>query len=144
VSSSLNKAIVIGNLGKDPEVRFMPDGSKVASFSVATNEYWEDKATGEKKERTEWHRISIFNERLAEVTEKYIRKGTKVYIEGRIQTRKWIDKTGAERFTTEIVLGRFKGELVILDSKKFDDDIQEPRKDSVPADIAIDDEIPFG
>jgi single-strand DNA-binding protein len=143
VSGSLNKAIVVGNLGKDPDIRFMPDGSKVASFSVATNEHWEDKATGEKRERTEWHRISVFNERLAEVTEKYVRKGTKVYVEGQIQTRKWVDKTGNERITTEIVLGRFRGELIVLDPKKTEEVVTEARRDSAPSDIAVDDEIPF-
>jgi single-strand DNA-binding protein len=142
VSGSLNKAIIIGNLGKDPDVRFMPDGSKVASFSIATNEHWEDKATGERRERTEWHRVSIFNEKFAEITEKYIRKGTKIYVEGQIQTRKWIDKTGNERFTTEIVLGKFRGELMILDPKRTEE-APEARKDAAPADIAIDDEIPF-
>ena len=145
MAGSLNKVILIGNLGKDPDIRFMPDGSKVASFSLATGETWKDKTTGERKERTEWHRIAVFNERLADIVEKYIRKGTKLYIEGQLQTRKWTDQTGIERYTTEVVLGKFRGDLVILDPKKSDisSDFEPRSEDMAPADIPVDDDIPF-
>lgn len=145
MAGSLNKVILIGNLGKDPEIRFMPDGSKVASFSLATGETWKDKSTGERKDRTEWHRISVFNDRLADVVEKYVRKGTKLYIEGQLQTRKWTDQTGADRYTTEVVLGKFRGELVILDSRKGDGSSELDSKVDgfAPADIPVDDDIPF-
>ncbi|MDR0630881.1 MAG: single-stranded DNA-binding protein [Holosporales bacterium] len=143
MSGSLNKIMIIGNLGKEPDVRFMPDGSKVASFSVATNERWDDKTTGERKERTEWHRVSVFNAHLIDIIERYIRKGTKVYVEGQIQTRKWTDKTtGTERQTTEIVLGKTRGALLILDPKTNND--TGDRDDSMPSDMVIDDEVPFG
>jgi single-strand DNA-binding protein len=142
MAGSINKVILIGNLGKDPDIRFMPDGSRIASFSLATSEFWKDKNTGERKERTEWHRISIFNEKLAEITEKYIRKGTKLYIEGQLQTRKWTDQSGAERYTTEVILGKFRGELALLSSKNEDGDFG-ARSDESPADIPIDDDIPF-
>jgi single-strand DNA-binding protein len=142
MAGSLNKVILIGNLGKDPDVRFMPDGSKVTSFSLATSDVWKDKVTGERKDKTEWHRISIFNERLVEIIEKYVRKGTKLYIEGQLQTRKWTDQSGTERFTTEVVLGKFRGEMVILDPKKGDTD-SDSRNDSIPSDIPLDDDLPF-
>jgi single-strand DNA-binding protein len=142
MAGSLNKVILIGNLGKDPDVRFMPDGSRVTSFSLATSDVWKDKVTGERKDKTEWHRISIFNERLVEIVEKYVRKGTKLYIEGQLQTRKWTDQSGTERFTTEVVLGKFRGELVILDPRKVDAD-PDSRNDSIPSDIPLDDELPF-
>ncbi len=139
MAGTLNKVILIGNLGKDPEVRFMPDGSKVTSFSLATGEVWKDKVTGEKKEKTEWHRITIFNERIVELVEKYIRKGTKVYLEGQLQTRGWTDKTGVERTTTEVVLGKFRGDLIILDAKKADS----VSGADASADIPLSDDIPF-
>jgi single-strand DNA-binding protein len=142
MAGSLNKVILIGNLGKDPDVRFMPDGSKVTSFSLATSDVWKDKVTGERKDKTEWHRISIFNERLVEIIEKYVRKGTKLYIEGQLQTRKWTDQSGTERFTTEVVLGKFRGEMVILDPKKGDTE-SDGRNDSIPSDIPLDDDLPF-
>ncbi|MDR1233901.1 MAG: single-stranded DNA-binding protein [Holosporales bacterium] len=142
MAGSLNKVILIGNLGKDPDVRFMPDGSKVTSFSLATSDVWKDKVTGERKDKTEWHRISIFNEKLVEIVEKYVRKSTKLYIEGQLQTRKWTDQSGNDRFTTEVVLGKFRGELVILDSKRNDGEA-DGRVDASPADIPVDDEIPF-
>src|SRR3954453_23149880 len=110
MAGSVNKVILIGNLGKDPEVRSTQDGSKIVNFSLATSETWNDRASGERKERTEWHRVAIFNERLAEVAEKYLRKGSKVYVEGSLQTRKWTDQQGQERYTTEVVLGKFRGE----------------------------------
>ncbi|MDR2666569.1 MAG: single-stranded DNA-binding protein [Holosporales bacterium] len=142
MAGSLNKVTLIGNLGKDPEVRFMPDGFKVASFSLATSETWKDKTTGERKDRTEWHKVVVFNDRLAEIVEKYIRKGTKLYIEGQLQTRKWTDQSGTERYTAEVVLGKFRGELVILDPRKSEGEF-ETHTDELPTDIPPDDDIPF-
>ena len=118
MAGSVNKVILIGNLGKDPEVRTTQDGSKIVSFTLATSETWNDRASGERKERTEWHRVVIFNDRIGEVAEKYLRKGRKVYVEGAVQTRKWTDQSGQERYTTEIVIGRFRGELVLIDSNR--------------------------
>jgi single-strand DNA-binding protein len=117
MAGSVNKVILVGNLGKDPEVRRMTSGEPVVNLSVATSETWRDKTSGERKERTEWHRVVIFNENLAKVAEQYLRKGAKVYLEGALQTRKWTDKEGAERYSTEVVLQRFRGELVMLDSR---------------------------
>ena len=114
MAGSINKVILIGNLGKDPEVRRLNSGDPVVSFTLATNETWRDKTTGERKERTEWHNIVIFNENLGKIAEQYCKKGTKVYLEGQIQTRKWQDQSGADRYTTEIVLTRFRGELQLL------------------------------
>ena len=113
----INKVILIGNLGRDPEVRSTQDGMKIVQLSLATSESWKDRATGERRERTEWHRVVIFNERLAEVAEQYLRKGSKIYVEGQLQTRKWQDKEGMDRYTTEVVLGRFRGELTMLDTR---------------------------
>jgi single-strand DNA-binding protein len=107
----------VGNLGRDPEARNMQSGGKVVSFSIATSETWNDKASGERKEKTQWHRIAIFNEKLGEIAEKYLKKGSKVYLEGSLESRKYTDKDGQEREITEIVLGRFKGELTLLDSR---------------------------
>jgi single-strand DNA-binding protein len=118
MSGSLNKAIVIGNLGKDPEIRTFQNGGRAASFSVATSESWKDKETGERKERTEWHRVSVVNDGLVTVVEKYLRKGSKVYVEGRMETRKWTDRDGIERYTTEVVLRPYSGELVMLEGRK--------------------------
>src|ERR1700677_782256 len=117
MAGSVNKVILVGNLGKDPEVRRMTSGEPVVNLSVATSDNWRDKATGERKERTEWHRVVIFNENLAKVAEQYLRKGAKVYLEGSLQTRKWTDKDGAEKYSTEVVLQRFNGTLVMLDSR---------------------------
>lgn len=121
MAGSVNKAILIGNLGRDPEVRHMRDGNPVVNLSVATSESWRDKGTGERREKTEWHRVVIFNERLAEVAQKYLQKGSKVYLEGQIQTRKWTDDQNTEKYTTEIVLNRFRGELTMLDSRSGGD-----------------------
>ena len=121
MAGSVNKAIIIGNVGKDPEVRSTQSGKKVVTLSVATSEMWKDRNSGERQERTEWHRVVIFNERLAEVAEKYVRKGAKVYIEGALQTRKWTDQSGVEKYTTEIVLQQFRGELTLLDGKSGGD-----------------------
>jgi single-strand DNA-binding protein len=117
MAGSVNKVILVGNLGRDPDVRRMTSGEPVVNLSVATSESWRDKASGERKERTEWHRVVIFNENLAKVAEQYLRKGSKVYLEGQLSTRKWTDKDGAEKYTTEVVLNRFRGELVLLDSR---------------------------
>jgi single-strand DNA-binding protein len=116
MAGSVNKVILVGNLGRDPELRSTQDGTRVANFTLATSETWRDKMSGERRERTEWHRVVIFNERLAEIAEKYLRKGSKVYLEGALQSRKWTDNSGQERYTTEVVLQRFRGELTMLDS----------------------------
>ena len=117
MAGSVNKVILVGNLGRDPEVRRTQEGSKMVTFPLATSENWKDKSSGERKEKTEWHRIVIWNERLADVAEQYLRKGAKVYIEGSLTTRKWTGNDGQERYTTEIVLNRFRGELTMLDSR---------------------------
>ncbi|MGH7066851.1 MAG: single-stranded DNA-binding protein [Acetobacteraceae bacterium] len=116
MAGSVNKVILVGNLGRDPEVRTTQEGQKIVQFSLATSESWNDRASGERKERTEWHRVVIFNDRLADVAERFLRKGRKVYVEGALQTRKWTDQSGQEKYTTEIVLGRFRGELTLLDA----------------------------
>ena len=139
MAGSVNKVTILGNLGRDPEVRAAQDGSKIVSFSVATTESWKDKVSGEKKDKTEWHRVVVFNPNLAVVCEKYLHKGSKVYLEGQLQTRKWQDKDGTERYTTEIVIPRFRGELTLLDSRDGEDI-------PVGADAAspvLDDDIPF-
>ena len=115
--AGVNKVILVGNLGADPEVRRMNDGNPVVNLRIATSETWRDRNSGERREKTEWHRVVIFNENLAKVAEQYLRKGSKVYIEGQIQTRKWQDNNGADRYSTEIVLNRFRGELQMLDSR---------------------------
>jgi len=117
MAGSVNKVILVGNLGRDPEIRSTQDGLRIAQLSVATSENWRDKATGERREKTEWHRVVIFNERIVDVAEKYLRKGAKVYVEGALQTRKWTDQSGQEKYTTEVVLQRFRGELTMLDSR---------------------------
>jgi single-strand DNA-binding protein len=116
MAGSVNKVILVGNLGKDPEVRNTQSGDKIVSFNLATSETWTDKASGERKERTEWHRIVVFNTQIADVAERYLKKGAKVYVEGALQTRKWSDQQGVERFATEVVLARFKGEMTMLSS----------------------------
>ena len=117
MSGSMNKATVIGYLGKDPEIRNFQNGGRAANFSIATSESWKDKETGERKERTEWHRVSILSDGLVTVAEKYLAKGSKVCVEGRLETRKWTDRDGIERYTTEIVLRPYSGELILLDRK---------------------------
>ncbi len=116
MAGSVNKVILVGNVGRDPEIRSFQNGGRVASFSVATSENWKDKATGERKEKTEWHRISIFNDKLVEIVERYVKKGSKLYLEGQLETRKWTDKDGQEKYTTEVVLRPFRGDLTMLDS----------------------------
>jgi single-strand DNA-binding protein len=117
IMSSVNKVILIGNLGKDPEVRAFQNGDKVANLTIATSEHWKDKATGERKERTEWHKVAIHAQGLVKVAEGYLRKGSKVYLEGQLETRKWTDNSGQERYSTEVVLRPFNSTLVMLDSK---------------------------
>ncbi len=118
MAGSVNKVILVGNLGRDPEIRSTQDGTRVANLALATSESWRDRVSGERKERTEWHRVVIFNERLVEIAEKYLRKGSKIYVEGALQTRKWTDQQGQERYSTEIVLQRFRGELTMLDGAR--------------------------
>lgn len=117
VAGSVNKVILIGNLGRDPEVRTFQSGDKVVNFSVATSETWKDKMTGERKEKTEWHNVSVLNKGLVHVCENYLKKGSKVYIEGQLETRKWTDQSGQERYTTEVVLRPYRGELTMLDGR---------------------------
>jgi single-strand DNA-binding protein len=117
MAGSVNKVILVGNLGKDPEVRSTQDGSKIVNLTLATSETWNDRASGERKERTEWHRVVIFNDRVADVAERFLKKGAKIYVEGSLQTRKWTDQQGQERYTTEVVIGRFNGQLTMLDGR---------------------------
>lgn len=117
MAGSVNKVILVGNLGRDPEVRSMQDGRSMVNMSVATSDTWRDRQSGERKERTEWHRVVIFNEKLAEVAQKFVRKGSKVYVEGQLATRKWTDQSGQERYTTEVVIPRFGGALTMLDGR---------------------------
>lgn len=112
--AGVNKVIIVGNLGRDPEVRSFPNGGKVVNLRIATSETWRDKASGERKERTEWHSVAIFNEALGKIAEQYLRKGSTVYIEGQLETRKWQDQSGADRYTTEVVLRQYRGELTLL------------------------------
>ena len=124
MAGSVNKVILLGNLGRDPEVRNFPNGGKVANFSIATSETWKDRNTGERRERTEWHNISITNEALVRVAEQYLKKGSKVYVEGQLETRKWQDQAGNDRYTTEVVLRPYRGELTMLDSRNSASDIE--------------------
>ncbi len=117
MAGSVNKVILVGNLGRDPEARTFQNGGKVVNLRIATSETWRDRASGERKERTEWHSVAIFNENLAKIAEQYLRKGSKVYLEGQLETRKWQDQSGQERYTTEIVLRQFRGELTLLDGR---------------------------
>ncbi len=154
MAGSINKVILVGNLGRDPEVRQTQDGRPIVQLSIATSETWRDKNSGERRERTEWHRVVIFNENLCKVAQDFLTKGRKVYVEGQIQTRKWQDQSGQDKYTTEVVLGRFRGDLQILDSRGSQG--SEPAgapemagagaggggdSASLPADL--DDEIPF-
>jgi len=148
MAGSVNKVILIGNLGKDPEIRALQDGSKVANFSIATSESWKDKATGERKDKTEWHKVVIMNDRLADVSEKYLKKGSKVYIEGQLQTRKWTDKAGNDHYPTEILISKFRGELTLLDSRAEREMPAEQSTNSntdTPSSNSndIDDDVPF-
>jgi single-strand DNA-binding protein len=168
MSGSVNKVILVGNLGRDPEIRYSQSGVKIVNMRLATSENWKDKQTGERREKTEWHTVVIFDERLADVAEKYLHKGSKIYIEGQLQTRKWTGNDGQERYSTEVVLNRFRGTLTMLDSRRDggggyperDDDRDAPPADNgggtaPPADTGgpgpaksgggadLDDEIPF-
>ncbi len=138
MSGSVNKVTLIGNLGADPEVRHTNDGTMIVNLKVATSESWKDKNTGERRERTEWHRVVIFNDNLGKIAEQYLKKGSKVYIEGALQTRKWQDQPGNDKYSTEIVLQRYRGELTMLGER------QQPHGDGGrPQEPAIDDSIPF-
>ena len=117
MAGSVNKVILIGNLGADPEIRSLTSGDRVANLRIATSETWRDRSSGERKEKTEWHRVVVFNENIVKVCEQYLKKGAKVYVEGAIQTRKWTDQAGVEKFSTEIVLQKFRGELTMLDGR---------------------------
>ncbi len=150
MAGSVNKVILIGNLGVDPEVRNFQNGGRVCNLRIATSENWRDKNTGERRERTEWHRVAIFNEGLVKVAEQYLRKGSKVYIEGQLQTRKWQDQSGQDRYTTEIVLQGFNSNLTMLDGRASGSSdyapqdsgpAYEPASNPMPSDF--DDEIPF-
>src|SRR5437660_12065350 len=118
MAGSVNKVTRVGNLGRDPEIRSTGEGVRIANLNLATSESWRDRVSGERKERTEWHRVVIFNERLVEIAEKYLRKGSKIYVEGALQTRKWTDNAGVEKYSTEVVLQKFRGELTMLDGAR--------------------------
>jgi single-strand DNA-binding protein len=159
MAGSINKVILVGNLGADPEIRTLNSGDRVANLRLATSETWRDRSSGERKERTEWHRVVIFNDNLVKVAESYLKKGSKVYVEGALQTRKWTDQSGQEKYSTEVVLQKFRGELTMLDGRGegggagggYDEDYAggggfqraQPSgpKESFPAEL--DDEIPF-
>ncbi len=164
MAGSVNKVILIGNLGQNPETRTMQNGGKVCNLSVATSERWRDRNSGEQRSRTEWHRVVIFDEKLVDIADQYLHKGSKIYLEGELQTRKWQDQSGADRYSTEVVLRRFRGQLTMLDSRRDDDD-GEPRRERQeqasasegnqggggrdpmpqyqPSSDALDDDIPF-
>jgi single-strand DNA-binding protein len=152
MAGSVNKCILIGNVGRDPEVRRLNNGKPVVSLRIATSESWRDKSSGERKEKTEWHSVVIFNEGLAKIAEQYVKKGSKLYIEGQLQTRKWQDQSGQDKYSTEIVLQNFRGELTLLDSAKGEDAENETSRTPAPhrgeprgGSLAeeLDDEVPF-
>lgn len=146
MAGSVNKVILLGNVGRDPEIRMTQEGGKIASFSLATSESRKDKNSGERIDKTEWHRIVVFNEHIAEVVEKYVKKGSKIYLEGQLQTRKWTDQQGIERYTTEVVISRYKGELTLLDSRSGNGSGSEGGAvmDHAPdTPLVVDDDIPF-
>ena len=151
MAGSLNKVMLIGNLGADPVIRQTQDGKRLAQLSLATSETWKDKNTGEKKEKTSWHRIVIFNDGLAGVVESYLKKGSKIFVEGQLQTRKYTDANSVEKYTTEVVLGNYNGNLTMLDSRgggsdssvSSESEMNQDVQSSTPEDLDIDDEIPF-
>ena len=150
MAGSVNKVILVGNLGREPEARAMQNGGKVVTFSLATNERWRDKATNERRDKTEWHRVVIFNQNLGDIAEKYLQKGSKVYLEGQLQTRKYTDQSGQEKYTTEVVLQAFGSTLTLLDSRRDgpSSEYDSPATDtSLPSDdttaAGLDDDIPF-
>ena len=118
MAGSVNKVILVGNVGKDPEIRSMQSGGKIANLTLATSETWNDKASGERKEKTEWHRVVVFNDRLVDVCERFVKKGRKLYVEGALQTRKWTDQSGQEKYSTEVVVDRFRGDITLLDTNR--------------------------
>jgi single-strand DNA-binding protein len=140
MAGTVNKVILIGNLGADPEIRTTQQGSKIANLSIATSESWKDKSTGERKEKSEWHRVVVFTEQLAGLCEQYLKKGSKVYIEGQLETRKWTDQSGNDRYSTEVVLRPYKGELTFLDGREGG---QSQKASPPPAQDDFEDEIPF-
>lgn len=142
MAGSVNKVTLVGNLGRDPEVRYSQGGEKIVNMSVATSESWKDKTTGERREKTEWHRVVIFNDRLASVAEAYLKKGSKVYVEGSLQTRKWAGNDGVDRYSTEVVLQRYRGELTMLDSPKESGGTPQAAETGEST-SGPDDEIPF-
>lgn len=149
--ASLNKVMLIGHLGRDPEIRATQDGREIANMTLATSESWKDKNTGEKKEKTEWHRVVVFNQNLVTVAKNYLKKGAKVYLEGQLQTRKWTDKDGLEKYSTEVVLQNFNGTIIMLDGKKQESSAESAESNSIvaeaqkqfPGAAVLDDEIPF-
>lgn len=144
--NSINKVTLVGNVGRDPEIRTTQDGKEIASVTLATSESWKDKASGERKERTEWHRIVIFSDGLVNIVKNYVKKGTKLYIEGALQTRKWVDNSGAERYSTEIVLQGYSAVLLMLDSNRNNSEHNNTHSSSLGSSFnaeEIDDEIPF-
>lgn len=142
MSGSVNKVILVGRLGRDPEVKTMQSGDRIANLSVATSESWKDRNSGERKERTEWHKVVIFNPHLAEVAERYLKKGSQVYLEGSLQTRKWTGQDGTDKYTTEVVLQKFRGELTLLGDPGGRSD--DGGSTSAPSNTQdFDDEIPF-
>ena len=153
MAGSVNKVIIMGNLGKDPEIRNFPNGGRVCNFSVATSESWRDKNSGEKQERTQWHNISILSDPLVNIAERFLKKGSKVYLEGQLETRKWQDNSGSDRYSTEIVLRPYKGEITLIDNKADSNMSNEPisnnQMDEIQENSArpnvddFDDEIPF-
>ena len=153
MAGSVNKVIIMGNLGKDPEIRNFPNGGRVCNFSVATSESWRDKNSGEKQERTQWHNISILSDPLVNIAERFLKKGSKVYLEGQLETRKWQDNSGSDRYSTEIVLRPYKGEITLIDNKADsnmsnepinNDQMDEIQENSVSPNVDdFDDEIPF-
>ena len=153
MAGSVNKVIIMGNLGKDPEIRNFPNGGRVCNFSVATSESWRDKNSGEKQERTQWHNISILSDPLVNIAERFLKKGSKVYLEGQLETRKWQDNSGSDRYSTEIVLRPYKGEITLIDNKADSNMSNEPisnnqmdeiQENSVSTNVDdFDDEIPF-
>jgi len=160
MAGSVNQVTLIGNLGRDPEIRTTQGGQKIVNLALATSETWNDRQSGERKERTEWHRVVIFNDRIGDVAEKFLRKGRKIFVQGSLQTRKWTDPQGQERYTTEVVIGRFRGELVLLDSNRGEEEAGATPSDRASARHAaasapqsggpawgnvpdLDDEIPF-
>lgn len=153
MAGSVNKVIIMGNLGKDPEIRNFPNGGRVCNFSVATSESWRDKNSGEKQERTQWHNISILSEPLVNIAERFLKKGSKVYLEGQLETRKWQDNSGSDRYSTEIVLRPYKGEITLIDNKTDsnmtneainNNQINEIQETNVSPNVDdFDDEIPF-